>query len=246
MPVSAIFPILLLLVSPAIGSFLGVLVDRLPRGLDVVRPRSACRECQTRLTPVDLVPLVSFVALRGRCRHCGAAIPAWVFYSEIAAVLAAVAGVTFGQSAVEMGLIALVLWLLWALALCDLLYFRLPDLLTGALFLVTVIWAVMQESLPIALTGTVAGAGSFWLLRVGYRATRGRDGLGLGDVKLMAGLGALVGTYFLPLTVLIAAVLALIWARGTKGGFSATRPLPFGAALSAAAVAVWLGVLSGN
>lgn len=246
MPDAFAFSVLLVLIAPFVGSFLGVLIDRLPRGQDVVLTRSACRSCATPLGPRDLIPVLSFTGTRGRCRHCGATIPPWLLYTEIAATGAGVIAVILGRTPPEMGLIALVLWLLWTLAISDLLHFRLPDLLSGALFGAALVWALVAGAPGDALIGAALGAGSFLALRLGYRALRGREGLGLGDVKLMGGLGALTGPWDLALMVLIAALLALLVAALSKGGWRATRALPFGAALAGAGAAVWIATLLPN
>ncbi|MEO0372279.1 MAG: prepilin peptidase, partial [Pseudomonadota bacterium] len=86
MTFDAIIPFLLIMLAPAIGSFLAVLVDRLPRGEDVVRARSGCRECATPIAPWDLIPIASYIALRGRCRICAAPIPAFHLYVELLAL----------------------------------------------------------------------------------------------------------------------------------------------------------------
>lgn len=233
-------PLFLILISPAIGSFLAVLVDRLPRGEDVVRARSACRGCDTVLRARDLVPLASFVWRRGRCGHCAAPIPPWLFYMEIAATGLAILAVLNGGPPGHMIGTAVILWLLLALAVADLMWFRLPDLLTGALVIVALLVAPdMRE----AVFGATVGAFSFIALRRAYRIMRKREGLGLGDVKLMAGLGAFVGLTQLPLLVLLGAVTAIAVALAEawrQGRYDATRPLPFGTALCAAAFALWL------
>ena len=212
-------PVFLILISPAIGSFLAVLVDRLPRGEEVVRARSACRGCGAALRVRDLVPLLSFIWFRGRCGRCGCAIPPWLFYMEIAATGLAVLTVLNGGTAGHMIGTAVFLWLLLALGAADLIWYRLPDLLTGA----------------------AIGALCFAVLRWGYRALRGREGLGLGDVKLMVGLGAFAGLAQLPVLVLLGAVTAIaVAAVGAwrQGAYDAARPLPFGTALCAAAAAM--------
>lgn len=241
--------ILLVLVSPAIGSFLGVLIDRLPRGQGVIAPRSACRSCGQRLGPRDLVPVLSYLASAGRCRSCGAAIPPWHLYVEIAATGAALLAVLAGGGAAQMGLAAVFLWLLLALAVCDLLWFRLPDPLTAALLAAALALAWLGGTLVAALWGALAGAASFEAIRRGYRALRGRDGLGLGDVKLMAGLGAFAGLHDLPLLVLVAAAAALAAAAAgalvARRALAAHRALPFGAALCGAAAALWLARAAG-
>lgn len=236
-----LFPtLLLLLVAPAAGSFIGVLVDRLPRGEDVIRQPSRCRACKARLGLRDLVPLVSWPLLRGRCRHCGAALPGWLWLTEIAATGVAVLALLRGGTAWEVWTSAGLLWLLLALAVCDLVWFRLPDALTAALAALCLGAALAQGVLLAALGGALIGAGAFLLLRIGYRALRGREGLGLGDVKLMAGLGALTGPQALPLLVLIAALGALAAALVARRGLRGDLALPFGAALAGAGAVLWL------
>ncbi|WP_299146606.1 A24 family peptidase [uncultured Tateyamaria sp.] len=241
----AVFHVLLLVISPVIGSFLAVLVDRLPRGQSVVMPRSACRACDTRLRARDLVPVLSFALSRGRCRHCAAPIPPFTLYTELLAIGAALLAILNGGDMALVALNALWLWLLIALAMTDLLWFRLPDLLTGTLAVVA--WALAVTpggpGLGHAAWGVALGAGSFALIRWAYAKVRGREGLGLGDVKLMIGLGAFAGPFALPHLVLFAALFALAGAlatRHTTDGMAATRPLPFGTALCAAAALLWL------
>jgi len=262
----ALFVILL---APSVGSFLAVLVERLPQQEDVITKASACRSCRTRLRARDLVPLLSYLLQRGRCRHCGAVIPTWLFYMEILALGAAVLALAAGGGPAEILLSCLFLWLLLALAMSDLLWFCLPDLLTAGVFALGLGLAVVTslapvpEALGFALLGAGLGAGSFLALRSGYRALRHREGLGLGDVKLMVGLGAFAGPLDLPLLVLVAALLALLgglWQylrsrRGVPGPAQqqisvrsaageeaslALIALPFGTALAAAAALIWL------
>lgn len=232
--------LLLLLLAPAVGSFLAVLVDRLPRGEDVVARPSRCRSCDTRLGWRDLVPLVSYPVQRGRCRHCGTALPGWLWLMELAATGLAVLALLRGGTGWEIWCSAGLLWLLLALAVCDLIWFRLPDALTAALAALCLGAALAQDVFIEALTGGLLGMGSFLALRLGYKALRGREGLGMGDVKLMAGLGALTGPMQLPLLVLVASLgalcVTLVRHRSLKGDLA----LPFGTALAAAAALLWL------
>ena len=250
--------LLLVLISPAVGSFLALLVDRLPRGESMIRPRSHCRNCDRPLRVWDLLPVLSYLLCRGRCRHCGAAIPPWHLYMELAALGLAILALALGGSVSAIALTALVLWLLLALATCDLLWFRLPDGLTAVLVLAALIWAtaVQISVIPIpahpllpqtvldAVIGGSLGAALFWILRISYQHLRQRAGLGLGDVKLMAALGALSGAWLLPHLLLLAALLALagaiITARRHRRALKATRALPFGTALCAATALIWL------
>lgn len=237
---------LVIVLSPAIGSFLGLLADRLPRGEDVVARRSACRACGAVLGLRDLVPVLSFAITAGRCRHCGAAIPPWLLYAEIAAIGLAVIAAIIGGTAAGIWLSALFLWLLLSLTVTDLLWFRLPDLLTGALFVTALGLSLATGYPPItaALAGAAIGSGSFLALRLAYHAWRGREGLGLGDIKLMAGLGAATGPWLLPHMVLLAALAALAAALAGRysehGAFDRFRALPFGAALAVSCGVLWV------
>ncbi len=245
MTLAALVPFLLIMLAPAIGSFLAVLVDRLPRGEDVMRARSGCRACATPLAPWDMIPVASYMALRGRCRSCGASIPPFLLYMELLALGAAVLAVLAGGSSLQIILSAIWLWLLIALAVSDLIWFRLPDLLTAGLALTALFLSTMPGGLGVITmaAGAALGAGSFVVLRWVYKRLRHRDGLGLGDVKLMVGLGGFVGPFDLPLLVLMAALTALalaILTRSGADGMNGGRALPFGASLCAAGAVLWL------
>lgn len=251
MPDPGFHSVLLILISPAVGSFLGVVIDRMPRGESVVAPRSACRACGTRLGFADLVPVLSYAAARGRCRHCGAPVAPWHLYVELSAIGAAVLAVALGGGPAVVTLTALLFWVLLTLAVADLLWFRLPDALTGLLLALALTLALLRPvpALPggpaPALAGAAVGVAAFWVVRLAYRYLRGREGLGLGDVKLMAGLGALTGPFLLPHLVLLAALGALAAAlldraRGQGAALHRHRALPFGTALCLAGAALWI------
>jgi len=237
--------VLAVLAGPAMGSAAALLAERLPRGEPVVLARSRCRACGTVLAARDLVPLWSWPRLGGRCRDCGAAIPARLWQAEWAGLglglaAAALAGGTGSPWPVLWA--GLWLWALLALALADLRSFRLPDPLTAALAGLGL--ALAWPDWESATLGAAIGAGSFLALRLGYRAVTGREGMGLGDVKLMAGIGAGLGPLALPWVALTAALSALslaLW-RARRRGRALRRlgRVPFGAWLAAAAVAVWI------
>lgn len=230
------------ILGPAMGSFAALLAERLPRAEPVVAARSACRSCGARLGARDLVPILSWLALRGRCRHCGAPIPARLVQAEIAGLGLGVAAAVLAPGPWGAVASALWLWCLLALALADLRAFRLPDVLTAGLLGFG--FAVSWPDWETAALGALLGAGAFLLLRLGYRAAARREGMGLGDVKLMAGIGAGVGAVDLPLVALIAAcgALALAALRAWRKGRRLRRlgRVPFGAWLAAAAAAVWV------
>lgn len=245
MTTGTVFSILVILISPAIGSFLGVLVDRLPRAEDVITKPSACRNCAQRLGVMQLLPIASYLMQRGKCEYCSAGIPPVTLYIELLAVGAAVLAVLAGGPPLEIAVSAVWLWLLIALGMSDAVWLRLPDPLTLSLFICAGILCVLPQGVGVlaAILGAALGVGSFAVLKWGYFRLRGRVGLGLGDVKLMGGLGAFCGPAEIPMLVLIAAISTLVFAfltRERAQGLAATRPLPFGTALCFAAAVIWL------
>lgn len=238
-----------LLASPFAGSLLGVIVRRLPRGLPVALDRSRCESCGRALAPRDLVPIASYLLLRGRCRRCRARIAPAHLGAELAAVAIALA-TALAQPSVGGGtawpwLTCLLGWTLLALAWIDWEHLRLPDPLTLPLVLAGLGATWLLD--PGAVTAHAAAAALGYLalrgLALAYRALRGREGLGAGDAKLLAAAGAWIGLDALPFTVLGAALagIALALALRLLGG-TVTRetPLPFGPPLCAALWLTWL------
>jgi len=247
MPDTAPLAFFLILSGAAVGSFLAAWADRLPHGESIVGAPSRCRACGMQIAWRDLVPVVSWLARSGRCRGCGAAIPRRLFYAEIIGMGLAILAIWVAATPADMVLGVLWLWCLFGLVLCDLSDFRLPDALTGLLILTgaAMAWSDPARGLPDALIGAGAGAGAFLILRLAYHLVRGREGLGLGDVKLMAGIGAGLGWAALPSVALVAALGALavtgaFWYRGARA--SGATEIPFGAYLATATALVWLWV----
>lgn len=241
----ALSDVFVLLISPFLGSFLGVLVLRLPRGEEVVAGRSRCPHCAATLGVAELVPLLSYLASAGKCRHCGARLSRLYPGIELAAL--GVAGWAYwvlpGGWLLWAG--AALGWALLALALIDLRHFLLPDVLTLPLIPagLAVAWLVEPGKLLHHGIGAAAGFAAFAALAWGYRRLRGRDGLGLGDAKLFAAAGAWVSWSGLGSVLLWAALpaLAVTLALGLKRGrLSGRTPLPFGAYLAAGLWLTWL------
>jgi leader peptidase (prepilin peptidase)/N-methyltransferase len=234
-----------LLASPWVGSFLGTLVLRLPEGRPVLVARSACPGCGQRLQAWEMVPLVSWLLLGRRCRHCRAPIPAFYPAMELAAMAVALwaAAETEGAALV---LSALLGWALLVLAVTDRREFLLPDAVTLPLIaagLGAVLW-LDPGSLRDHAIGAALGWVGFAGLAALYRRLRGREGLGQGDAKLLAAGGAWLGWSGLPGVVLIASllglteVLLLAIRRGEMP--SAARRIAFGTWLAAGIWLVWL------
>lgn len=236
-----------LIFSPVAGSFLGVVIRRLPEGRPIVFARSCCDACGHVLGAPDLVPLASHLAFRGRCRHCAAPVSPFhpaVEVSAIGVAAAAVLAAPFDPVRLWAG--CALGWALLVLAWIDWDHFLLPDVITLPLIPAGLAFTALR--LPEALTDHALGAALGYAAFAGiarlYRALRGRDGLGAGDAKLLAAAGAWLGWAALPGLVLLAALLGLglSGARAVRRGhLDPAERLPFGSCLALAAWAVWLG-----
>ncbi len=233
------------MVAPFIGSLLGVLIRRLPEGRPVALVRSACEACGHPLGPAELVPVASFLALRGRCRWCAMPIAPMHLAAELAA-LAVAAWVLWadGPGAAAWWDCGLG-WTLLALAWIDAEHGFLPDVLTLPLVLAGLAagWTLAPETLGDAALGAAAGYLAFRGIALGYRVLRGREGLGQGDAKLLAAAGAWVGWQGLPEVALLAALagIAVLLAGRLRGGtLAADTSLAFGPCLALAAFMVRL------
>jgi leader peptidase (prepilin peptidase)/N-methyltransferase len=194
------------------------------------------------LGPLDLVPILSWVLARGRCRYCGVAVRVRYPLIELScAAWAVLAWARLGFVA-ELAPVLLWGWLLVALTVIDLDFKLLPDALTFPGTVLAVIAALLGPGAQHALLGMVAGSGYLWLFAWIWSTFLKREGMGGGDIKLAAMFGALLGPVGAFLTITVAALagaLAGAWlaARG-RGGMRSE--LPFGTCLAPAAMAVFL------
>lgn len=231
--------------GPFAGSFIATLVGRLEHGQRWAMARSACASCGVRLAPRDLVPLVSFAMARGRCRHCGSAIPRALPLAELAGLVLGLlaAAATPGPAALAGAVLG---WWLWAAGWLDWRTTWLPHGLTwplAALGLAAAPLGLTPAALPHAAIGALAGLGAMAALRLAWQRLRGREGLGAGDPPLTAAAGAWLGWALLPPVLLAASLLGLLVAAlrlrpGTR--LTAGAELPFGSLLGLAAYAGWL------
>ena len=233
-----------------VGSFLNVCIHRLPRGESVVRPGSRCPSCGTAIRWYQNVPVISWIALRARCASCGARISArYPLVEALAGALALLLFRTYGATAAFALSSAFALALL-VLFFTDLDHNLLPDVVTlpGFVLGTAAAWANpflegdAWRRTVLALAGAALGAGFLWAVGAIWQRLRGVEAMGLGDVKMMAMVGAFTGPRGVLFTLFAASVagalvgVALIPLRGR----SLKDTLPFGCFLAPAALAALL------
>jgi leader peptidase (prepilin peptidase)/N-methyltransferase len=240
----ALETVAVLLAAPFVGSFLGVAIERLPAGRPIAFGRSRCDACGATLGARDLVPVVSWLRQRGRCAYCKAELGAFYPIIELAAL-----AVALSAAWVLSGWLLLVScalgWTLLTAAAIDQRHFLLPDVLTLPLIPagLAVAWAIDPALLVPHALGALTGFAAFATIAALYRRVRRREGLGLGDAKLLAAAGAWLGWQALPGMVVLAALcaLAVALARALTGDrVSATTRIAFGGYLALAFWLVWL------
>lgn len=233
-----------LALGPFVGSFIGLLTLRLPAERPWAMSRSACDACGRVLGIVDLVPLLSYLALRGRCRTCGAAVPPRYPLLEAGCFLIGLWSFLV-QSGPLVPATAVLGWWLLLIAVIDAEHLWLPDVLTLPLGLtgsLVSIWLVgAHYSEP--LLGAAAGYGGLALIAWLYQRTRGREGLGGGDPRLLGAIGAWVGWQGLASVLVWGCVAGLSVAAAmliVRRRLPADQKLPFGTFLAVGAWLTWL------
>jgi leader peptidase (prepilin peptidase)/N-methyltransferase len=244
-----LFKALGLIVGAIVGSFLATVLIRWPQGRSVVAGRSSCDSCGAKLSAWDMVPLLSYAALHGKCRRCGGRIDQRHLAVELAAATVGIVALIAHPLPLAVATMLLGLWLL-LLAALDVEQQWLPDALTLPLIPLglAAAWAGFGPPLLDRAAGAVLGWATLSLVRLTYRRLRGREGMGGGDPKLFGAIGAWVGVLQLPIILAGAGLLGLaavllMRLRGEEPGL-ATR-LPLGALMAVAAWPVWLVVAAG-
>jgi leader peptidase (prepilin peptidase)/N-methyltransferase len=251
--------VIVILFGLAWGSFLNVVIYRLPARISLLRPASSCPRCKARIKPYDNIPVLSYLILRGRCRSCGAGIPLTypiveiltavcflLFYAEFAFSVHFFASCLFSSALIALGMI-------------DFFHQVLPDEITLPGLALALVYSLFRPDLSLwrALVGAAAGAGFLLLVYGVYFLLRKKEGLGFGDVTMMLMVGAFLGwdKAFLTLVLasfagaLVGAFLLIVRKKGLQFA------LPFGTFLAPAAfvsllwgeriVQAWLGLYRG-
>jgi leader peptidase (prepilin peptidase) / N-methyltransferase len=241
--IDALHLAILSILGLSVGSFLNVCVHRLPLGQSLVRPGSRCPNCGYVLRWFDNMPLVSYALLGGRCRQCRERIsiryPALEF---VTLVLFLVHGAVFGWTAV------LVVRLVFACAMVvlfaiDLEHHLLPDAITLPGIIAGLVASfVLPPGIVDALLGILVGGGVLWAIGEAYYRYSGQEGMGGGDVKMLAMIGAFLGWKLVLVTLVLSSVggslIGLIVIASKRGGMKFA--LPYGTFLALGALAASL------
>ena len=252
-----------------VGSFLNVVIHRLPIMLErqwneqchelldqhsgepgkpynLIAPRSCCPQCGHAISALENIPIVSYVALRGRCKACGTPISArYPMVELLTGVLSGLVVWHFGFTMQAAGALVLT-WSLISLAAIDLDHKLLPDAIT-----LPILWLGLLINIPETFTtlqdsviGAVAGYLVLWAVFQGFKLLTGKEGMGYGDFKLLALLGAWLGWQFLPLIVVLSSVVGAAVGIGLVliRRHERSIPIPFGPYLAAAG---WIALIWG-
>ena len=199
-------------VGLAIGSFLNVCIHRIPLGLSVIWPRSACPSCSQAIAWKDNIPLVSFFILEGKCRGCRQPISVQYPLVEIMNALGFVALVMKFGLCWEALVYALFFSALLTITWIDLYHQIIPDVISlpGILFGLLCAWTILPLDIMDSLIGVLVGGGILWGLAALSPLLFGKEGLGGGDIKLLAMMGAFLGWQGALLSLMIAAIVGSV------------------------------------
>ena len=249
------------LLGLCVGSFLNVVIHRLPKMMErqwkaecaelagseaaapaerynLVVPRSACPHCGHRITALENIPLLSWVMLRGKCSACGAAISKrYPAVELLTGLLSGYVAWRFGFGLAGCGAL-LFTWAMIALTFIDIDTFFLPDSITLPLLWLGLLLnlGATYAALPAAVIGAAAGYLSLWSVYWAFKWATGKEGMGYGDFKLLAAIGAWLGWAQLPLVILLSSLVgaAIGITMIVFAGRDRARPMPFGPYLAIA------------
>ncbi|MEK7771844.1 MAG: A24 family peptidase [Pseudomonadota bacterium] len=237
-----------------VGSFLNVVIYRLPEMMkrnwlqqcaelhgkaietlptfNLITPRSACPHCGHKITALENIPIISYLALRGRCSQCQTRIsPRYPIVEAVTALMSGFVAWHFGYSLITIAVLIFV-WSLIALAVIDLNTQLLPDDITLPLLWLGVLVNMNDgfTDLHSAIIGVMAGYLSLWSIYWCFKLITGKEGMGYGDFKLLAAIGAWLGWSMLPIVILFSSLVGAIAGVGLiiTAKLKKNIPIPFG------------------
>jgi leader peptidase (prepilin peptidase)/N-methyltransferase len=235
--------VLAVVLGLCVGSFLNVVIYRLPRGQSLSRPPSRCTRCGRRLTWYDNVPVVSWLALRGRCRQCGEPISLQYPLVEAVTALVALLIVVMTPPGILLASRLVLALMLIALFVIDLEHQILPNAITLPGIVVGLIFsAFAPPGLVQAVLGALLGAGVLYGIAAAYYLWRKEEGMGMGDVKMLAMIGAFLGWRAVLLTLVMASFAGSVVGVGLMVAHRGNMKyaLPFGTFLALGALLAML------
>lgn len=261
---------LIFILGLMVGSFLNVVIYRLPimmqsgwrrdcqeylqlaveqsaERFDLLWPGSRCPHCKTEIKAYQNIPIFSYLFLRGKCAHCAAPIPVrYPMVEALSGLCSAVIAWHFGYG-MAMLFALLLTWSLIALSFIDIDHQLLPDNITLPMLwlgLFLSVFSVFTDS-HASIIGAIAGYLSLWSIYHLFKLLTGKEGMGYGDFKLLALLGAWMGWHYLPLIILLSSLVGAIIGVGmiVLRQHDVSRPIPFGPYLAAAG---WLAMVWGD
>jgi leader peptidase (prepilin peptidase) / N-methyltransferase len=235
-----------ILFGALIGSFLNVCISRIPRGESIVTPGSHCPECKNPIKFYDNIPLISYLVLQGRCRHCHKPISSqYPVVEGLTACLSLFVFAKFGPSLSYLFYFAFVAALI-VMTVIDLHHQIIPDVISLPGIVVGILGSLVIPKIEFldSILGTLIGGGSLFLVATLYQWVFKREGMGGGDVKLLAMIGAFLGWQSVILTILLSSLVgslagvAVMLAKGKDFRYA----IPFGPFLSlGAAISLFVG-----
>jgi len=255
-----------------VGSFLNVVIYRLPVMMErewrseckqflaiqsdtevpettfnLVIPRSSCPHCQHKISPLENIPVLSYLMLGGKCRGCKKPISIrYPVVEAVTAVMTLVVAMHFGVTLQALFAILLT-WSLITLTAIDYDHQLLPDSITLPLLWIGILcnMAGLYTDIYSSLYGAIAGYLVLWSVYITFKLLTGKEGMGYGDFKLLSMLGAWLGWQSLPLIIIVSSLLGSVVGLGLIlfGGHKKSQPIPFGPYL---ALAGWISLLYGN
>ncbi len=227
----------LFIIGAVIGSFLNVCIYRLPKNLDIVSKRSFCPQCKKKIKWFDNIPLISFLILKLKCRFCKKSISNQYFIVELVSALFLSAALSFTSNFLDLILISLIFYIFIVIFVIDIKYYIIPDSLNFSLILI----GILKNFLPAtslnlnqdmfqSLIGGAAGYLLIWIIIFLYKKIKNVEAMGLGDAKLLSGLGFIFGLKSIFIILFTASILGLLYSipKLLKGKSSLKTAIPFG------------------